>query len=293
MRLRSSGSGREPDTAADRRLPQGSRTRIGEWLNLMPDVADEVQRRQAQTGHLFGETAVEMGVATNGEVQRAVEEQQGFSVLTPGDSRIDPLVVAAFDPDDPLARSARDLRAVVSGARRADGGNVQSIALLGLEATGDTNLLAANLAVACAQAGYRTLLIDANFANPQQHQLFGLPNRVGLSTMLSTGETSSHAAQDTAIRGLSVVTAGPAVPNVSELLDRQKLAHGVDQVLDDYDLLLIDAARGDEIAFAASFGLDAAVMVVRRDVSESRQLQASVERLRRFGTIVLGVVLVE
>src|SRR5438132_4726365 len=42
---------------------------------------------------------------------------------------------------------------------------------------------AANLAVVLAQAGHRTLLVDADFRRPSQHRIFGRVQNVGLSNM--------------------------------------------------------------------------------------------------------------
>jgi len=42
-----------------------------------------------------------------------------------------------------------------------------------------------NLAVLFAQAGQRTLLIDADLRQPCQHRLFNLDNSVGLSAVLT------------------------------------------------------------------------------------------------------------
>ncbi len=43
---------------------------------------------------------------------------------------------------------------------------------------------AANLAVAMAQAGHRTILLDADFRKPGVHKLFNLSNSTGLSNLL-------------------------------------------------------------------------------------------------------------
>lgn len=269
------------------------RRRIGEMLQLDPATVATVAAHQAKTGQLFGDAAVELGVVTREQVDRAVEEQQGFSILADGDARVDPLVVTAFDPNDPLALTARSLRAMVTAAVRSDGGAVHSIALVGLNTGAETPLVAANLAVACAQTGYTTLLIDADLENPQQHALFRLPNRQGLSTVLANASRADAVAQPTAIRGLSLITAGPAVPNTSELLDRRRLAQGLDALSEDHDLILVDT--GDALAHGvgAALGLDATILLVRRDVTEARVLSRVVDRLAEGGMTVLGTILID
>lgn len=252
-----------------------------------------VAAHQVSTGKLFGEAAVELGLVTGDQVLRAVEEQQGFSVLADDDTRVDPLVVSAFDPDDKLSLEVRSLRALVTGAKRIDGGRVQSIAVLGLDAGAETPVLTANLAVAFAQAGYRTLLVDSDLSNPQHHALFRLRNRAGLTTILSNASRADTVVQTTAINGLGVITSGPSVPNASELLDRRRLAGSLESISDDYDLMLVDAGDGIENAVSASLGLDATILVVRRDITETRLLSRVVEKLESAGMTLLGTVLVD
>lgn len=267
------------------------RHNLGEVLNLSPAQQDAVVQRQAETGHLFGEAVVELGYATHDQVRRAIEQQQGFSVLSPGDDRVDQLVVAAFDPEDVLARSVRALRGTVTAAMREDDQPVRSIALLGRDAAAELPILAANLAVACAQTGVPTLLVDANLDHPHQHALFRLHNRVGLATLLAGSEHGKHV-QAAAVGGLSLLTTGPAVSNASELFDRQRLAKVAELFTDDFGLVLVDA--GCELtAAAAANGLDAAIIVMRRDVTYTRDLQLLVESLQSSGQFVLGTVLID
>ena len=69
---------------------------------------------------------------------------------------------------------------------------------------------AANLAVAFAQAGHRTILLDADFRKPGVHRIFNLPNAQGLSGLLRTDATGiDDAAQATEQENLRVITTGP------------------------------------------------------------------------------------
>ncbi|MEN2785596.1 hypothetical protein ACFOKI_11715 [Sphingomonas qilianensis] len=291
MRLRSGE--RQTTAAEDLRTGALDRQRIGDMLNLDATTTAAIVAHQASTGRLFGEAAIELGIVTADQVQRAVEEQQGFSVLEAGDPRIDPLVVSAFDPDDSLAMSIRALRAMVTGAKRPDGTAVKSIAMLGLDSGAETAVLAANLAVAFAQTGYLTLLVDADLTNPQHHSLFRLGNRAGLTTLLSNASRAEAVAQQSAIKRLSVVTSGPAVPNASELLDRRRLAAGLEPMLDDYDLVLVDAGDASEGAVSAALGLDASILIIRRDVTETRVLSRLVDQMETGGLTILGTILVD
>ncbi len=288
MRIRSSLAS-QAGVSAKRRIDE--RRALGAVLALDPSQQEAVMQRQVETGHLFGEVAVELGFVTVDQVHRAIKQQQGFSVLEDGDQRLDPLVVTAFDPRDPLTSIARNLRATLTAALRPDGRPVRSVAFIGSDTDAELPVMVANLAVACAQTGAPTLLVDADLDHPHQHALFRVRNRAGVTTMLA-GKAQDELLQSTAIGGLSLLTAGPAVPNASELFDRQRLANELEVLSENFDLVLIDAGC-EATAVAAAKGLDAAIIVLRRNVSYMRNTRLLVEKLESNGQAVLGTVLVD
>lgn len=294
MRLRSAAeedeglSSESPGIADDRAL-------TGDLLVDMGAIddrdRDQVAERQAQTGERFGEAAMALGLVDEAALARAVERQQNFHVLSPDDNRVDKLVVAAFYPTDPLAQAARRLRSTISATSRADGEPLRLVMLLAVDTRAEAALVAANLAVACAQTGYRTLLVDANLDAPVQHDLFRVSNRSGLSLMLANGDVGD-AIQPTAINRLSVLPAGPAVRNFAELLDRARLYGRLREYADSYDLVLVDASHDDPaIAVAAAEGADGTMVVVRRDDSSMQRLKTLIDQLERRGAPVLGTIM--
>jgi len=252
-----------------------------------------IERRRQQTGESFADAALALGVADETVLARASERQQNFVVLAPDDERVDQLVVAAFYPTDPLAQAARRLRSTLSAMKGADGEPLRVVVLAAVDTRAEAGLLIANLAVAFAQTGYRTLLVDANFGAPVQHELFRVSNRTGLSAVLADGQ-AGEAIQPTAINGLSVLPCGPAVRNYAELLDRAGLYAALRELADDYDLVLVDASHDDPgIAVAAAEGTDGTIVAVRRDASSMAQLKSLVEQLESRGAPVLGTVLTD
>lgn len=303
MRLRSrdgrtlhvvGGTQQAPGPAA-RPPSEGPRQPIGIILLEMGAISQEnfsrVMAEQQRTGQLFGEIAQRMGLVSPELVQRAIERQQNFHVLRPGDPRVDPLVVAAFQPTDPLSQAVRELRGSVSAARRTDGVPVRSVSLIGIEASVEATLLSANLGVAFAQAGYRTLLVDTNLGSPVQNRLFSASNRIGVSGLLSTEGDERAAIQDSAIANLSLLTTGPDVPNAMELFDRGRLYQRLRPLSDAFDMVVVDASAGDGAAIAASEGIDATILVVRRNVTSLKTVRRTAEWLASRGTLMLGSII--
>jgi len=100
---------------------------------------------------------------------------------------------------------------------------------------------AANLAVAYAQAGRRTLLVDGDMSKPSVHALFGLPNELGLSTILERACEPGEAVHGDIIANLSVMTAGPSPLYSGDPLGSYSLRQMFDQWRSDNDIVWLSA----------------------------------------------------
>lgn len=290
MRIRSNDA-RDDDAFRDEAIESIERTRIGELLALDRQAASRVLEQQNRTGELFGEAAIDMGLVDRGAVDRAIQRQQNFPVLAHGDKRVHPLVSIAFEPESDLARSIRTLRGAITAFRTAQGQPLKYLGILCVEAASEASLIAANLSVACAQAGRNTLLVDANLDLPTQNGLFAVANRSGVSTLLATTEDPSASPVPSAVAKLSVLPAGPAVPNAIELFERGGLVSRLQLLGERYDQVIVDASRTSQNAANVCKGVDAVLIVVRRDVTSQLTLRGLVETLNHSGIPVLGTVL--
>ena len=78
--------------------------------------------------------------------------------------------------------------------------------------------MASNLAISIAQSGKRVLLVDCDLRRPRIHTLFGLSNETGFSTVLNEQAEPADVTNADVIPGLSVIPAGPSLPNPAEIL---------------------------------------------------------------------------
>jgi protein-tyrosine kinase len=295
MRLRA-GPGSRGTTRLDDQVQTPDRPQIGNLLLETGALSDsDVQRvldRQSQTGELFGESAVALGLISESDLQSAIGQQQRFFALPNGSKAIDPLVIAAFDPNDPLSLQVRRLRREITRRANESGDRpLRTLALLGFKANSERSLIVANLGVAFAQAGYRTLIVDAVLDSPQHHALFRVSNRSGVSTILSSEVDLNSVVQPTSFPSLTLMAAGPAVPNASELFDRQRLARRLQPLTDIYDIIILEV--GGEVALAASDGSDAMIMLARKGASDMREVRHVTEALSTSKTMLLGSVLMD
>lgn len=154
---------------------------------------------------------------------------------------------------------------------------------------------AANLAVAHAEQGLRTLLIDGDLRRPSVHRNFNLPSVVGLSNAL-LGELNWKEAllHLEGLPELDILPAGPPSRRASDLVGRG-LTEVLEEAASEYDLVILDAPP--LLGFAEPLQMATAVdgvVVVAKAGQTSRKAVASVlATLNRLRAKVVGIVLNE
>lgn len=154
------------------------------------------------------------------------------------------------------------------------------------------SVVAANLALALAQAGLRTALVDADLRRPRQHRLFGLHPGEGLTGALLAGSTDGRL-QLTEVEGLSILPAGEKPPNPVELLGSQRMRELREELRGSFDAVVVDSPPVLIGADAAVLGqmADGVLLVVDAGVTRRDAARQAVESLRQVGANVIGVVL--
>ena len=152
---------------------------------------------------------------------------------------------------------------------------------------------AANLAVAAARVGLRTVLVDADLRRPMIGRRFGLGRTTGLSdVLLSGGEVADHVVR-VGIDNLLVLAAGTIPPNPNELLASPAMRALHRRLVASADLVVYDTPAALAVPDALELGqyVDLTVLVGRAGVTGRRQLAAVIERLVQTGVTLGGTVL--
>jgi len=157
--------------------------------------------------------------------------------------------------------------------------------------------IASNLALALAEIGRRTLLIDADLRRPRLHKIFQVSNDWGLSDLLSGTEPpeGSMAALTTPYSGLHVLPAGSAPSSISNLLHSPRALELLQRVRKEFDMVLIDTPPMLMMPDARILGrlVDGVILVVRSARTTKGTAATATQRLADDGTRVLGTVLNE
>ena len=158
----------------------------------------------------------------------------------------------------------------------------------------DKSTVIANLAVAFAQAGNTTILIDADLRRPTQHTIWGITAERGLTSMiLEDGALASPPLLETDIPNLSVLPTGPLPPIPADVLSSQRMAEVIGVLKARATYLLFDAPPVLAATDAALLGakLDGVLLAVRTGSTRRDQLGRARDELDRVHVRVLGAVL--
>jgi succinoglycan biosynthesis transport protein ExoP len=149
-------------------------------------------------------------------------------------------------------------------------------------------------AIVFALNGARVLLLDSDLRRPSVHLRFRIPNKVGLTSVL-TGKVPLQEAITSvpSVPSLHILPAGPIAPMPAELLGSLQMQRLVEGLRADYDFILIDTPPVLTVTDAAVLVSisDGVVLVLRYGESSRNVVARASEILLRSGAHLLGVVL--
>ena len=153
--------------------------------------------------------------------------------------------------------------------------------------------VAGHLARAAAAMGQRVLLIDADLRCPQIHNMMGLSNQQGLSSVIIDGTPIEAAIQRSPIdENLFVLTSGPIPPDPTKILSSRQMQQLIQEGVSTFDLAICDTApllgRADANLLAAYN--DGLLLVVGLGKTEREALSLALDDLTMAGVPMLGIV---
>ena len=169
----------------------------------------------------------------------------------------------------------------------------RSVVVTSAEPGDGKSVLACNLAVAIAQSGQRTLLVDADLRRPRMHEHLRVDRAPGLSDLMVGQADTGEVVRETEIPGLSVLSAGKESPSPTELIASRRFGAWLEAARDRYDWIVADAPPVLPITDATIIarGVNHILFVVDAEATHRRSANTALERLSAVGARVTGIVL--
>lgn len=196
------------------------------------------------------------------------------------------------EPDAPESEAFRTLRTSLALTHDQS----RRIVVTSAEPGDGKSTVLANMAVAYANSGKRTLLIDADLRRPGLSTMLGIRGAEGVSAVMrapqAVGEIVDRHVRKTGVPGLDILPAGPRPMNPAELLGSQRFADMLAWAEGRYDRVLIDSPPTLAASDTAVIGqlVDGVLMVVQPHKNQRRLVLRVAETFSMLKIPLIGLV---
>lgn len=200
-------------------------------------------------------------------------------------------LLAVTSPSDLTIEALRSLRTSLHFARLEARNNV--IMISGSSPNAGKTFISSNLGAVIAQAGQKVLVIDGDMRKGAQHLVFGGRADQGLSELLTHQiELKAAVRQVSGLENLHFIARGKAPPNPSEILMHPNFKALLDELMPQYDLIIIDTPPILAVTDAAVIGhfADTSLLVVRFGLNQAREVALATQRFEQNGVNIKGAV---
>ena len=268
----------------------------------LPDIPSSPNQQKVMAVALGGGLFVGLGLALlvdwrDQRLRNAADVQSALGVPVLG---VVPMMAGGGAPTvrglkthlDPTSGIAEAYRAVRTNLSFGLPDSARTILVTSPQPADGKSTLVSNLAIAMAQAGRRTLILDANCRLPVQHKIFALPAGAGFTGIMAGRATMDQAILPSGVENLDLLPCGNAVPNPTEILNSQAFSDLLGDLAARYDYLLIDSPSLATAADAriASAWCDATLLVLHGERCERRLAQVMRDGLVAVGANLTGVI---
>jgi non-specific protein-tyrosine kinase len=203
-----------------------------------------------------------------------------------------PNLTTLTDPRNPAAEAYRTLRTNLTFT--ALDKPIETLIVTSAAPDETKSTVLANLAVTMAQGERRTVLVDADLRRPSLHEIFGVRNNWGLTTMVIEETTLDDPPLiDVGVDNLWLVPSGPLPPNPADILGSRRMEHVITALKARADVILFDAPPVVSVTDATVLGtkVDGVLLVVCAGRTRREHAQRAKELLERVHVRIVGAVL--
>lgn len=173
------------------------------------------------------------------------------------------------------------------------GNEIKSIVITSSMPGEGKSIVTSNLAVTIANTGKKVIIVDCDLRKPTIHKKFSLPNLIGLTNILVQDRNKLETITAANYPNLFILTSGPIPPNPSELLGSNNMRELLNELINTYDIVLLDSPpvlyiTDTQILSAIAQGT---ILVTAYGKSEKAAVLSAKENIQKVGGKILGVVI--
>ncbi len=247
-----------------------------------------------------------MGKITDALKKAAEEKMSRFDKLTLGteakyefvakktvESKIDPRIIAFYQPDSPLTEQYRKLRTNLQSLNSKT--PVKAITITSAIHGEGKTITSINLAISMAHDlnKKQILLVDADMRRPGVAKYLGIEAQAGLAELLTNGLDVNNTLLNIGIDNLTILPSGAIPKNPAELLASDKMAKLISILKSKYDYVIIDTPPVMPVTDATIVGpqTDGTIMVIKAEKTQQGVVKHTEDLLKQVQAKILGYVL--
>jgi capsular exopolysaccharide synthesis family protein len=199
--------------------------------------------------------------------------------------------VVKESPGSSIAESFRNLRSSLFIRFRKE--PLKVILITSAQPQDGKSFICANLAASIASVGHKTIVVDCDLRRPTLHEKFKIDNSVGLSQYMINHTPKEEIIFKSDIENLSIVPAGPVLPNSSELIEAGVLDELIDYLKNKFEYVIIDTTPTGLVADAALMMKYASLILLvcrnnftRKDVFSEALNLFNINKIENFDVVL-------
>jgi capsular exopolysaccharide synthesis family protein len=195
-------------------------------------------------------------------------------------------------PDGSVAEAYRSVR---TSLQFLDGQRVPRVFQVTSARAGEGKTsVVANLGVVLARAGQRVVLVDCDLRRANLHHVFGLPNDIGLTTVLANEASVDRVLQRVPdVEGLAVLTSGALPSDPAEVMSSRRVAEVLGYLQRQFDVVIVDSPPVIPVTdpIVLSGWVDAVLLVAASSSTGRRDVLGALEILEQVDAPLAGTIL--
>lgn len=224
-------------------------------------------------------------------LERKLELSHLGSISKMKGKNYDGKLIAVQDPLSNMSESYRMIRRNIEFITK--GQRVKTLLVTSPGAGEGKSITVSNLGIIMAQAGLKTIIVDANLRESVQHLIFDIPNGIGLSDLLTAVDLKpKEQLIETGIANLQLLTSGNLPHNPVELLHPKRIKQILSDLVKVSDVVILDASStANPEGVELSNLVDAVILVIDFGRTTRTSVEQSMARLHLSNDRLLGGIL--